>query len=132
MREGAGESVVVIGGGPAGMLAAITAARNGAQVTLLEKNKRLGEKLRITGGGRCNVTNNTQDTAKLLKKYGDAEQFLYAPFSQFAVKDTIAFFAELGVTFIEENEGRMFPSTEKAETIAEALIAERQKGGGKI
>ncbi|OGG59551.1 hypothetical protein A3C89_01160 [Candidatus Kaiserbacteria bacterium RIFCSPHIGHO2_02_FULL_50_50] len=132
MREGAEKSVVVIGGGPAGMLAAITAARAGAQVTLLEKNKRLGEKLRITGGGRCNVTNNTQDVAKLLKKYGDAEQFLYAPFSQFAVEDTIAFFTELGVPFKEEAEGRMFPSTERAETIAEALIAEMQKLGVKI
>ncbi|OGG62066.1 hypothetical protein A3C87_02125 [Candidatus Kaiserbacteria bacterium RIFCSPHIGHO2_02_FULL_49_34] len=129
MKKGEAKKVVVIGGGPAGMMAAIFAARAGVQVTLLEKNKRLGEKLRISGGGRCNVTNNTQDVTKLLPKYGDAEQFLYAPFSQFSVKDTIAFFAELGVTFIEENEGRMFPSTEKAETIAEALIAEMKKLG---
>ena len=127
MQEVVGKSVVVIGGGPAGMMAAITAARSGAQVTLLEKNKRLGEKLRITGGGRCNVTNNTLDTAKLLKKYGAAEQFLYAPFSKFAVKETVAFFAELGVPFKEEVEGRMFPVTERAETIAEALIAELKK-----
>jgi predicted Rossmann fold flavoprotein len=114
-------NILVIGGGPAGMMAAITAAKNGARVTLLEKNSRCGEKLRISGGGRCNVTNNTQDNRKLLPRYGKGEPFLHAPFSQFAVADTVEFFKELGVDFKEENEGRMFPKTEKAETIAAAL-----------
>ena len=129
MREVQRKTVVVIGGGPAGMTAALVAARAGAQVTLLEKNKRLGEKLRITGGGRCNVTNNTLDTRVLLKKYGAAEHFLHAPFAQFAVAETIALFEELGVPFKQEAEGRMFPVTERAETVAEALVQALAEAG---
>lgn len=120
-------NILIIGGGPAGMMAAISAARSGASVMLLEKNSRTGEKLRISGGGRCNVTNNTPDSRRLLPRYGDAEQFLYAPFSQFAVLGTIEFFRDLGVPFVEENEGRMFPATHKAETVARALEDEMKR-----
>lgn len=122
-------NILIIGGGPAGMMAAITAARSGAKVTLLEKNNRTGEKLRISGGGRCNVTNNTLDVRKLLPRYSEAEQFLYAPFSKFAVSEAITFFNELNVPFIEENEGRMFPKTKRAETVARALENEMKKLG---
>ena len=73
--------VVVIGGGPAGMMAAGTAGKNGAKVLLIEKNATLGKKLLITGGGRCNVTNAETDTRKLLEKFGETGKFLFSTFS---------------------------------------------------
>jgi len=84
--------LIVIGGGPAGMMAAGVAASRGQKVLLLEKNSSLGNKLRITGGGRCNITNNTPDTRRLLKKYGEAEQFLFSAFAQHDVEATLKFF----------------------------------------
>mgnify|MGYP003443260449 CR=1 FL=1 len=79
---------IIIGGGPAGLIAAITAAREGSKVLLLEKNATLGQKLRISGGGRCNITNNTENVRTLLSRYGDAGKFLFSPFAQFGVKET--------------------------------------------
>ncbi len=113
--------VIVIGGGPAGMMAAGIAASRGARVLLLEKNDSLGKKLRITGGGRCNITNNELDIKKLLPKYKKAEPFLYSPFAKFGVSDTLGFFKSLGVDTKEENEGRMFPVTDSAETVWNAM-----------
>ena len=84
--------VIVIGGGASGMFAAGIAARNGKRVLLIEKNKELGKKLSITGGGRCNITNAEADVRKLLANYGDAAKFLFSPFSQFGVQDTFTFF----------------------------------------
>lgn len=120
------EHVIIIGGGPSGMMAAISAARSGAQVTLLERNARCGEKLLITGGGRCNITNNETDDRKLLTKYKNAADFLYSPFAQFNVKSTITFFAELGLNMKEEPGGRMFPATERAQTVWEVLLRTMQ------
>ena len=77
--------VIVIGGGPAGMMSALRAKERGLSVLLLEKNKKLGKKLLITGGGRCNITNATYDSRALLVKYKKAQKFLFSPFSQFAV-----------------------------------------------
>lgn len=99
---------VVVGGGPAGMMAAGRAAERGKSVLLLEKNAGLGKKLLITGGGRCNVTNHKPDPRTLLPRYKGAEPFLYSAFSQFGVEETIAFFAKHGLELEEENEGRMF------------------------
>ena len=84
--------VIVIGGGASGMMAAGRCAELGKKVLLLEKNRVLGEKLKITGGGRCNITNAEFDIRSLLKNYGDAEKFLYSPFSQFGVGETFHFF----------------------------------------
>ncbi len=106
--------VIVVGGGPAGMMAAGTAALRGLKVLILEKNKRLGEKLRITGGGRCNVTNAEFDDRVLLKNYGEAEPFLYSAFSQFGPKKTFKFFEERGLPLVVEANKRAFPNTFKA------------------
>lgn len=119
--------VLVIGGGPAGMMAAGRAAERGKQVLLLEKNKTLGKKLLITGGGRCNVTNNKKDVRTMLAKYKKAEQFLFSAFSQFAVTETCDFFASHGVLFKEENEGRLFPVTDSAESVFEVLVQHMKK-----
>jgi len=106
--------VIVIGGGASGMMAAGTAGESGKKVLLLEKNKTLGEKLKITGGGRCNITNAEYDTRKLLKVYGSAEDFLYSPFSKFGVKETFSFFEKRGLPLIIQARNRAFPKTEKA------------------
>jgi predicted Rossmann fold flavoprotein len=124
--------VVVIGGGPAGMIAAGRASSRRRKVLLLEKNKTLGKKLLITGGGRCNVTNNKTDIREMLSKYKSNDKFLFSAFSQFAVKETINFFRERGVEFKEENDGRMFPETEKAETIWKTLVDYMEETGVKV
>lgn len=113
--------VIVIGGGAAGMMSAGVAASRGKKVLLLEKNPSLGKKLRISGGGRCNVTNNTPDTRKLLKKYGAAEQFLFSAFAQYDVEATLEFFHTLGLATKVEAENRVFPESERAEDVARTL-----------
>lgn len=124
--------VVIIGGGAAGLMAAAVAGENGSKVLLLEKNDVLGKKLRITGGGRCNITNATLDTHTLLKRYGEAEPFLYSAFSIYGVKDTIDYFRKLGLDTKVEAENRVFPITERAEDVAETLIKQIKKYNVKI
>jgi len=109
--------VIVIGGGASGMMAAGTAAANGKQVLLIEKNKELGKKLKITGGGRCNITNAISDTHKFLAKFGPAGKFLYSAFSQFGVEDTFTFFAKRGLPLVTQARNRVFPETEKASDV---------------
>lgn len=121
--------VVVIGGGPAGMMAAGRAAANGKKVLLLEKNVTLGKKLLITGGGRCNVTNNKPDDRIMLAKYKGNDQFLFSAFSQWNVKDTLSFFNDRGVETKEENEGRVFPVSNSAQSIYDALYAYMKEAG---
>ncbi|MFM2340206.1 MAG: hypothetical protein RLZZ360_842 [Candidatus Parcubacteria bacterium] len=121
--------VVVVGGGAAGLIAATTAARNGAQVLLLEKNRILGKKLRITGGGRCNITNNTESVRALLSRYGEAGKFLFSPFAQFGVKETRAWFDDIGVATVVEAEARVFPVSQSAVAVTEALIAAVKQAG---
>jgi predicted Rossmann fold flavoprotein len=116
--------VIVIGGGPAGMMAAATAAARGRSVLLLEKNASLGKKLLITGGGRCNVTNNKPVVREMLSQYKGSGKFFFSTFMQHGVKETVEWFHEHGVDFIEENEGRLFPKTEQARTIHETLVHE--------
>lgn len=101
--------VIVIGGGPAGMMAAGRAAERGAKVLLLEKNDSLGKKLLITGGGRCNVTNSQFDNRKLLEKFKDSSKFLFSAFSQWSVKETLDFFHTRDMATKVENELRTFP-----------------------
>lgn len=115
--------VVVIGGGPAGMMAAGRAAEKGASVLLLEKNDILGKKLLITGGGRCNVTNGEMDVRKLLAKFKGSDKFLFSAFSQFGVKEVLDFFHSRGLETKEEANQRVFPKSEKARDVRDTLAA---------
>ena len=119
--------VVVIGGGPAGMMAAARAAESGAQVLLLEKNNILGEKLLITGGGRCNVTNAEPDTRKLLSRFKDSDQFLFSAFSKWNNSDSIEFFNSRGCPTKIEAENRVFPLSNSAVSIWNVLTEELKK-----
>jgi predicted Rossmann fold flavoprotein len=106
--------VIVIGGGASGMFAAIMAAKQGKSVVILEKNKSMGEKLKITGGGRCNITNAEPDLRTFLKFYGPAADFLYSPFSQFAQADTFTYFESRKLPLVVQARKRAFPHTEKS------------------
>lgn len=123
--------VVVIGGGPAGMMAAGKAAASGASILLLEKNPGLGKKLLITGGGRCNVTNNKTEVRTMLARYKGNDQFLFSAFAQFSVKDALAFFNERGMATKEENEGRIFPVSDSAKSVWDVLVKYMKEGGVK-
>lgn len=114
--------VIVVGGGASGMMAAGTAALRGKKVLILEKNKILGQKLAITGGGRCNITNAEYDTRLLLKKYGEAEPFLYSSFAQFGVKETFSFFEKKGLPLVVQARKRVFPHTERATDVKNIMI----------
>ncbi|KKS26788.1 MAG: HI0933 family protein [Parcubacteria group bacterium GW2011_GWC1_42_11] len=124
--------VAVIGGGPAGMMAAIFSAQNGAHVILIEKNKTLGKKLLITGGGRCNITNAIFDNRILAKKYGQKGKFLLSPFSKWNAGDTIKFFEANGMPTKVEAEGRVFPKSDSARSVLDVLTHELKKADVKI
>ena len=112
--------VAVVGGGAAGMMAAIAAANMGAEVTLFERNDRLGKKLRITGKGRCNVTNDC-DRDTFLSNVPTNPRFLYSALSSFTTADTKAFFEGLGVPLKTERGNRVFPLSDKAIDIVVAM-----------
>lgn len=129
MKAGSNWDVIVIGGGPAGMMAAARAAERRKHVLLLEKNPKLGKKLLITGGGRCNVTNNKPIVRDMLSRYKGAGKFLFSTYAKHGVKDSIAWFKERGVELKEENEGRLFPVTNSAKTISDTLEGALKKAG---
>jgi hypothetical protein len=104
------------------MMAAISAARYGAAVTLFEKNDRLGKKLRITGNGRCNVTNDCERD-EFLQNVPTNPRFLYAALSRFSTADTKQFFEDCGVPLKTERGKRVFPQSDKAQDIVDALAA---------
>lgn len=128
-QENALWDVVVIGGGPAGMMAAARAAERGKKVLLLEKNTTLGKKLLITGGGRCNLTNDRPEVRTMLAKYGSNDKFLFSAFSQFGVEDTLAFFNRRGMETKVEAEGRVFPVSNTARSVLDVLLAYMKEGG---
>ncbi|MCI5810155.1 MAG: NAD(P)/FAD-dependent oxidoreductase [Clostridiales bacterium] len=111
---------IVIGGGPAGMMAAAQASACGAKVLLCEKNRLPGRKLAITGKGRCNVTNDCS-TAELLKHITGGHKFLYSAFSRFSPQDTMQFFESLGVPLKTERGNRVFPVSDRATDIVMAM-----------
>ncbi|QHW30986.1 NAD(P)/FAD-dependent oxidoreductase [Paenibacillus rhizovicinus] len=120
--------VIIIGGGSAGLMAGIAASKNGARTLLLDKGDKLGRKLGISGGGRCNVTNN-KDMDELIKHIPGNGRFLYSALTSFGNKDIIAFFEGLGIALKEEDNGRMFPVTDNAKTVVNALVHQVRKQG---
>lgn len=121
--------VVVIGGGASGMIAAGRAAELGARVLVLEKNKQLGKKLEITGGGRCNIVNAEFNTRKLLENFPESKEFLYSSFAQFNAEDAIAFFEERGLPIVIESRKRAFPKSQNAIDVCTTLHKYMKEGG---
>ncbi|MBQ9956997.1 MAG: NAD(P)/FAD-dependent oxidoreductase [Ruminococcus sp.] len=123
--------VIIIGAGASGCMAGITASRFGKSVLMFEKNERVGRKLRITGKGRCNVTNNC-NTQELMNNIPVNPRFLYSSFASFDTEDTMNFFEELGVPLKTERGNRVFPVSDNAEDIVNALADELDRLGVKI
>lgn len=117
---------IVIGGGAAGMMAAITAAAGGAAVKVLERNPKVGRKLYITGKGRCNVTNNCS-AEEVLRSTPCNGKFLYSSMERFPPAETMAFFKKLGVALKTERGNRVFPTSDKAADIIDALLRELRR-----
>ena len=118
--------IIIIGGGAAGCMAALQAARLGKSVLVFEKNEKLGRKLRITGKGRCNVTNNSP-SEEHMRNIPVNPRFMYSSFSLFSPEDTMALFEELGVALKTERGNRVFPVSDKADDIADAMAGEMKK-----
>ncbi len=123
--------VLIVGGGAAGMMAGVHAARNDHEVHILEKNEKLGKKLYITGKGRCNVTNNC-DTEELFPAVMQNPKFLYSAFYSWNSQDVMAFFEELGVPLKVERGGRVFPESDHSSDIIRGLERALKKAGAKI
>ncbi len=124
--------LIVIGGGPSGMMCAGRAAElaslrqgygepKGKRVLLIEKNKDLGKKLSLTGGGRCNITNAEFDTRAFLANFPEAKEFLFSPFSKFSVQDTFDFFEKKGLPLVVEGRKRAFPKTQNANDVVAVM-----------
>jgi hypothetical protein len=126
--------VIVVGGGAAGFLGAITAAEANphAQVTILEASRQVLAKVRISGGGRCNVTQACFDPSGLVQNYPRGGKALLGAFTRFQAKDTVAWFNAHGVQLKTEADGRMFPITDSSETIVECLINTAKAAGVNI
>lgn len=123
--------IIIIGGGAAGCFAGVHASRFGKSVLLFEKNEKLGRKLRITGKGRCNITNNS-DVQEHMKNIPVNPRFMYSSFSMFDACNTIDFFEEIGVPVKTERGNRVFPVSDNANDVADAMIREMKKSGVEI
>jgi len=128
------ERIVIAGGGAAGFFAAAAVAesRHEAEIILLEKTSQFLAKVKISGGGRCNVTHACFDARELTTRYPRGERALIAPFKKFQVADTVAWFEQRGVKLKTEADGRMFPATDSSQTIIDCLIEAAQKAGVKL
>jgi len=124
--------VAVIGGGPAGMIAAGRAGELGSHVVLIEKNRDLGTKLLIAGKGRCNITNKRDKPREMIEKFGKNGKFLFSLFSRFGVKETIDFFENHGVRTKVERGGRVFPVSDRSQDVLGALINYLKKSQVKV
>lgn len=120
------QQLIVIGGGAAGFFCAVTAARMNTdlKVVLIEKTGKLLSKVKVSGGGRCNVTHNCNSISEMVKNYPRGGNFLKKAFHQFFTSDTIQWFEERGVRIVKEDDGRMFPDTNSSQTVIECLIKE--------
>ena len=123
---------VVIGGGPAGLISAYFRANRGEDVLLIEKNEKLGKKLYITGKGRCNVTNNCKELSELIANVPTNGRFLYSAFSNFMPQDTIDLMEDMGVPLKCERGNRVFPCSDKATDIVDALVHYGTDDGAQI
>ncbi len=123
------KKIIVIGGGAAGFFAAINIAEkcDNAEITIAEKTQKLLSKVKVSGGGRCNVTNDCPDISKLVKNYPRGEKQLKKIFRHFAVEDTISWFEERGVELQSEDDGRMFPVTNSSQTIINCFSREAER-----
>src|SRR3989441_8027638 len=123
--------VVVAGGGAAGFFAAITCAEAApdANVTVLERGPQFLSKVRISGGGRCNVTHACFDPRELARRFPRGEQALISPFHRFQPEDTIAWFGSRGVKLKTEDDGRIFPVTDSSQTIMDCLFRAANAAG---
>ena len=120
--------VIIVGGGAAGMLASIFAAKNGCEVTLFEKNEKLGKKLYITGKGRCNVTNDCSPE-ELLNSVVQNAKFLYSAFYTFTSQDMMDFLEEAGTPLKTERGNRVFPCSDHSSDIIRALERKMKEYG---
>lgn len=119
-----GQTIVIVGGGAAGFFcAANIKAETGSNIIILERSQKCLGKVSISGGGRCNVTHNSDSIAEMSKKYPRGEKFVKKTFHQFFIKDTIAWFRQKGVQLKTEADNRMFPTTNDSQTIIDALWA---------
>jgi predicted Rossmann fold flavoprotein len=119
--------IAVIGGGASGFFAAIHAAGKGREITIFEKSPKLLSKVKISGGGRCNVTHRPLEISKLIKNYPRGEKFLKKIFSKFKSEDTIEWFESRGVKLKIEQDGRMFPTSDDSQSIIDAILNETNK-----
>jgi len=125
------EEIVVIGAGAAGLMAAIAAGRSGAKVLVLEKNKKAGIKILMSGGSRCNITHDC-DNLGIIKAFGPRGKFLHSALAAFGTRDTVAFFEAAGVPTKIEETGKVFPVSNRAHHVLDALIAESVNSGARI
>ena len=125
------KNIVIIGGGAAGVFAAIACAENfpEVQVIVLEQNEQLLGKVKISGGGRCNVTNACSDPSELVKNYPRGQKELLGPFHRFGTRDTVAWFEDRGVDLKTEPDNRMFPVTDRSQTIIDCLLHSAEDAG---
>jgi predicted Rossmann fold flavoprotein len=128
------KQLIVIGGGAAGFFCAVNAARmdRSLKVTIIEKSNKLLSKVKVSGGGRCNVTHACFDIPEMSKRYPRGQHFVKKAFHQFFTTDTISWFEERGVKLKTEDDGRMFPITDSSQTIIECLLKEANKFGVEI
>ena len=129
-----GFKIVVVGGGAAGFFAAIAAAESAphASVTILERGSRTLSKVRVSGGGRCNVTHSCFDPKEISRRYPRGGRALIAPFTRFGPSETIDWFEDRGVRLKTEADGRMFPVTDSSQTIIDCLIGSAERAGVRI
>ena len=120
-------NTLIIGGGPAGLMAAIRAASLGQKTAILEKNPSVGEKLLLSGKGRCNFTNAESDIDSFISRYGDNGKFLYSAFSKFGPLRTREYFSSIGVKFVEERGKRIFPKEGGSQRVLDSLLMQCKK-----
>src|SRR5471032_3007190 len=128
------QRIVIVGGGAAGFFAALACAeaQSGAEIVVLEKTSQFLSKVKISGGGRCNVTHADFDAREFSKRFPRGERALISAFGKFQASDTVAWFESRGVKLKIESDGRMFPTTDSSETIIDCLLNAAQKAGMKL